>query len=185
MKTSDERESAGLRAARRALRLRKGTATDADRLPPSTLPGRKAAVLEGQLRLDQRKDTMNTNESGETIEEREAHIIALARIVGTPQGERKPSAIHVAIRWNRDKSNLWVTWPCGHSSEEGDTTWNAHLQGDCWKPVCRECLPAQIEGGEAILDRRSAHETLAGMLGGREGAEAYLAYNDPLGELPF
>ena len=72
---------------------------------------------------------MNTNESGETIEEREAHIIALARIVGTPQGERKPSAIYVAIRWNRDKSNLWVTWPCGHSSEEGDTTWNAHLQG--------------------------------------------------------
>ena len=46
-----ERETAGLAAARRALRLRKGPATDGDRPPPSTFPGRKATVLEGQLCL--------------------------------------------------------------------------------------------------------------------------------------
>jgi hypothetical protein len=51
MKTSNE--SAGLVAARRALKARKGSATDDDRPPPSAFPGRKATVLEGQLSLKQ------------------------------------------------------------------------------------------------------------------------------------
>jgi hypothetical protein len=47
---SDERETAGLAAARRALRARKGPVTDGDRPPPSTFPG-KTTTLPGQLAL--------------------------------------------------------------------------------------------------------------------------------------
>jgi hypothetical protein len=39
-------------ATQRALKARKGPATDDDRPPPSTFPGRRATVLDGQLSLE-------------------------------------------------------------------------------------------------------------------------------------
>lgn len=42
-------------ATQRALKARKGQATEADRPPPSTFPGRKATVIDGQLSLNDRE----------------------------------------------------------------------------------------------------------------------------------
>ena len=44
--------SAAHSATQRALKARKGPATEGDRPPPSNLQGRKAAALDGQLSLD-------------------------------------------------------------------------------------------------------------------------------------
>jgi hypothetical protein len=70
-------------------------------------------------------------------------------------------------------------YPCGHECNEGDAQWNAldarYKRGE-WQPVCRLCVVPAIARGEVALDRRSAHETLAYMLGGQDGLDAYRAY---------
>lgn len=117
----------------------------------------------------------------EPIEQREAHIIDLARIVGTEQGEPTPDAIRVRVAGNNVKSRYPLRCSeCGRWHDEGESQWNALDEAEqrpgYWKPVCRVCLPSAIAAGEAILDRRSAHETLAHMLAGPTGAKQYLAY---------
>ncbi len=110
------------------------------------------------------------------IEERERHITDLARIVASEQGEPKPDAPVVSIVHNQGKANEeWRCERCHSYYDEGDAHWNAH-KGGCWNPTCRDCLPAEIAAGEVVLDRRSAHETLAFMLAGSAGREAYLHY---------
>lgn len=125
---------------------------------------------------------MSMASDGTVIELREHHIVELARIVAAQQGEPAGKAPTVRPSCNFQKSSRLFRGACGHAAyDEGDAQWVA-IEGDDedgWNPVCRECLPGRIERGEVVLDRLSAHETLAYMLGGPEGRDAYLEYFHP------
>jgi hypothetical protein len=131
------------------------------------------------------------------IEHREGHIIELSRIVGTSQGEPQPDARRVVVTetgpmFSSDRPNSvwsscdehgaddaataqWVALGDGAPEwivlPEGKAMWVASSQ-----PFCRHCLQAAIESGAVVLDRFSAHATLAFMLAGYHGQEEYVRY---------
>jgi hypothetical protein len=110
------------------------------------------------------------------IARREAHIIDLARIIAAQAPPVASSSAKTArISGNNCKSSAYFTCSEHGKYDEGDAQWNVTLD-DEWAGACRYCLPAAIESGEVVLDRRSAHETLAYMLGGRAGRDEYTAY---------
>lgn len=117
--------------------------------------------------------------SNEHIARQEAHIIDLARIVGAAQGEPKPDAVPVRIYGNQVKDGSVACCDTHGGFPYGEAQWHAADLFDAKAAVfCPYCLPGEIEAGEVILDRRSAHATLAEMLGGWAGREGYLAYFD-------
>ena len=118
-------------------------------------------------------DTM-TKPTNKQIASREHHIIRLARIVGTEQGIPTTDAPVAMVRGNSVKVSHWVSCDvCGLSYDWGEAQWHAvrHVSG-AEEVLCPGCLPGKIERGEVILDRRSAHRTLAFMLGGQPGKDA-------------
>jgi hypothetical protein len=54
--SKSQHTSAGLREALRFLKAPKRKPTDADRPPPSSLPGRRARLVDGQLGLEERSE---------------------------------------------------------------------------------------------------------------------------------
>jgi len=107
------------------------------------------------------------------IVKREAHIIELA-IVGAVQGELKAGARVATVVRNIQETDEMILHVCGHEYFEGDAIWNVYIDG-MWKG-CRLCLPDEIEAGDVVLDRASAHELLATMLCGESGRHEYRSY---------
>jgi hypothetical protein len=110
------------------------------------------------------------------IRSRTEHITQLARIVAAEQGDPAEGALLVIFRGNNVKLNAVCTFDCcGTTFDWGEAQWHALAKGER-AICCPDCLPGEIERGEAIRDDWSALETLAYMLGGRDAGPEFLRY---------